>query len=186
MNGAMMRQFVRCGYTLCTKHLSKQPSTTRILYNCSLDKCYGTSKTLQTHSQHAIVLGPMHAKQWKYNGHNLVTINHRYLFTSLPHCGQTVLKPKSPESNDKRRESKEKEKPIAASKIENKPKIEAEESTTDKPTEQPESDVKQSEEKLSLTQRFKKMYKEYWYVLLPVHIFTSTFWFAGFYYMSTR
>ncbi|XP_055615446.1 uncharacterized protein C18orf19 homolog A [Toxorhynchites rutilus septentrionalis] len=39
--------------------------------------------------------------------------------------------------------------------------------------------------KLGLFARFKKMYKEYWYVLVPVHCITSVFWFGGFYYAST-
>ncbi|XP_059616922.1 uncharacterized protein C18orf19 homolog A [Phlebotomus argentipes] len=38
--------------------------------------------------------------------------------------------------------------------------------------------------KEGLVARFKKMYKEYWYVLLPVHIVTSTGWLGGFYYLS--
>lgn len=38
--------------------------------------------------------------------------------------------------------------------------------------------------KLGLVARFKKMTKEYWYVLIPVHCFTSCFWFGGFYYAS--
>lgn len=187
-----MRQLVKSGYSLCTKHLFTQPSTSRVLYNCTLDKSYGTSsKTLQTHPHHySIVLGAIHAKQWNLSGTtNLATINHRCLCTSLPHNGQAALKPKSPGSNDKRKEPDDKEKSIAANKIGNKSKNGAEETAAGKATqatEQPDLDVPESEEKLSLTAKFKKMYKEYWYVLLPVHIFTSTFWFAGFYYMSTR
>uniref|UniRef100_A0A182QBP3 DUF1279 domain-containing protein n=1 Tax=Anopheles farauti TaxID=69004 RepID=A0A182QBP3_9DIPT len=50
------------------------------------------------------------------------------------------------------------------------------------PTEQPEDAVP---EKLGLFARFKKMYKEYWYVLVPVHCLTSVMWFGGFYYAST-
>lgn len=42
----------------------------------------------------------------------------------------------------------------------------------------------EKEEKLGLIARFKKMTKEYWYVLIPVHVFTSCFWFGGFYYAS--
>jgi hypothetical protein len=38
--------------------------------------------------------------------------------------------------------------------------------------------------KLGLVARFKKMAKEYWYVLIPVHCVTSCFWFGGFYYAS--
>lgn len=43
---------------------------------------------------------------------------------------------------------------------------------------------KDDDKKLSIFQRFKKMYKEYWYVLVPVHIVTSIGWFGGFYYMA--
>lgn len=43
-----------------------------------------------------------------------------------------------------------------------------------------------TEEKLGLFARFKKMSKEYWYVLLPVHVLTSTVWLGGFYYLSVR
>lgn len=42
------------------------------------------------------------------------------------------------------------------------------------------------EKKLSLFKRFKDMYKKYWYVLVPVHVVTSTFWFGGFYYLAKR
>ncbi|EEB15890.1 conserved hypothetical protein [Pediculus humanus corporis] len=28
------------------------------------------------------------------------------------------------------------------------------------------------------------MYKEYWYVLIPVHLITSSIWFGGFYYLA--
>lgn len=38
--------------------------------------------------------------------------------------------------------------------------------------------------KLGLFARFKLMYKQYWYVLIPVHVITSVGWFAGFYYLS--
>ncbi|CAB3365678.1 Hypothetical predicted protein [Cloeon dipterum] len=39
------------------------------------------------------------------------------------------------------------------------------------------------EKKLSLFQKFKQMYKEYWYVLLPVHVATSAVWVGCFYYI---
>lgn len=42
------------------------------------------------------------------------------------------------------------------------------------------------EKKLTIFQRFKLMYKEYWYVLLPVHVATSACWLGGFYYMAIR
>ncbi|KAI9582052.1 uncharacterized protein C18orf19 homolog A [Glossina fuscipes] len=36
---------------------------------------------------------------------------------------------------------------------------------------------------LSQFQKLKLMYKKYWYVLIPVHLITSTCWIVGFYYM---
>ncbi|XP_050070705.1 uncharacterized protein C18orf19 homolog A [Anopheles maculipalpis] len=55
------------------------------------------------------------------------------------------------------------------------------------PNEQQETDgpPAPAPEKLGLFARFKKMYKEYWYVLVPVHCVTSVMWFGGFYYAST-
>ncbi|XP_046399001.1 uncharacterized protein C18orf19 homolog A [Ischnura elegans] len=42
----------------------------------------------------------------------------------------------------------------------------------------------EGEKKLSLLQRFKQMYRDYWYVLVPVHVVTSIVWFGGFYYIA--
>jgi len=39
------------------------------------------------------------------------------------------------------------------------------------------------EDKVSIFQKFKKMSKDYWYVLIPVHVATSIVWFGGFYTM---
>lgn len=50
-----------------------------------------------------------------------------------------------------------------------------------KGTEEINDEVK-PDEKLSLFQRFRQMYKEYWYVLIPVHIATSVVWYGSFYY----
>lgn len=47
-----------------------------------------------------------------------------------------------------------------------------------------DEDNKKPEEKLGLFKKFKKMYKEYWYVMVPVHLATSAMWFGGFYYIS--
>lgn len=52
--------------------------------------------------------------------------------------------------------------------------------STGKPGQEPE------EKKLGLIQRFKQMYKDYWYVLLPVHMCTSAVWFGSFYYAVRR
>lgn len=40
--------------------------------------------------------------------------------------------------------------------------------------------------KLGLFARFKRMAKDYWYVLIPVHVVTSSFWLGAFYYTSKR
>jgi hypothetical protein len=40
--------------------------------------------------------------------------------------------------------------------------------------------------KQSLFTRFKTMYKDYWYVLVPVHVVTSLGWIGGFYYFVKR
>lgn len=42
------------------------------------------------------------------------------------------------------------------------------------------------EKKPGIIQKFKQMYKDYWYVLLPVHMTTSAIWFGGFYYCVRR
>lgn len=39
---------------------------------------------------------------------------------------------------------------------------------------------------LGIIARFKAMYKQYWYVMVPVHVITSTGWLVGFYYLSKR
>lgn len=49
-----------------------------------------------------------------------------------------------------------------------------------------EEEEKKETKKLTLLQRFKEMYKKYWYVLVPVHLVTSAFWFGGFYYLAKR
>jgi len=40
-------------------------------------------------------------------------------------------------------------------------------------------------QKLGLFARFKAMYKDYWYVLVPVHVVTSVGWFGAFYKVSS-
>lgn len=47
-------------------------------------------------------------------------------------------------------------------------------------------DVLEAGKKLGLFARFKKMAKEYWYVLIPVHVVTSTVWLGIFFYTSKR
>lgn len=47
--------------------------------------------------------------------------------------------------------------------------------------------IKEPEQKKTgLIQRFKEMYRDYWYVLVPVHMATSAMWFGGFYYAVRR
>lgn len=40
--------------------------------------------------------------------------------------------------------------------------------------------------KQGIIQRFKVMYRDYWYVLIPVHVATSIVWFGSFYYIVRR
>lgn len=40
--------------------------------------------------------------------------------------------------------------------------------------------------KLGIVARFRLMFKQYWYVLVPVHCVTSVAWFGTFYYLSSR
>lgn len=41
-------------------------------------------------------------------------------------------------------------------------------------------------EKPGIVAKFKQMYRDYWYVLVPVHVLTSVCWFGGFYYLAKR
>ena len=43
--------------------------------------------------------------------------------------------------------------------------------------------LQKPEVKLGLFKRFKKMWKDYWYVMIPVHLVTSAGWGGGFYLM---
>lgn len=43
-----------------------------------------------------------------------------------------------------------------------------------------------TESKPGLIARFKQMYRDYWYVLVPVHLVTSIGWLSAFYYMAKR
>lgn len=42
------------------------------------------------------------------------------------------------------------------------------------------------QQNLSMVARMKQMYKDYWYVLVPVHLVTSVCWLGGFYYLAKR
>lgn len=48
------------------------------------------------------------------------------------------------------------------------------------------SNTSKAEEKLSIVQKFKLMYKQYWYVLIPVHMVTSIFWYGSFFIAAKR
>jgi len=37
----------------------------------------------------------------------------------------------------------------------------------------------------NIFQRFKNMAKKYWYIVLPVHLVTSTVWFGSFYFIAS-
>lgn len=44
----------------------------------------------------------------------------------------------------------------------------------------------EANQQLGLFARFKKMAKDYWYVLIPVHVATSAVWLGAFFYTSKR
>lgn len=44
----------------------------------------------------------------------------------------------------------------------------------------------QEPKKKGLVQQLKEMYKNYWYVVLPVHMVTSAIWFGSAYYLVRR
>ncbi|XP_060872231.1 protein FAM210A [Metopolophium dirhodum] len=54
--------------------------------------------------------------------------------------------------------------------------------TTTPPPPPPPSDDDKSQ---SIFQRFKNMAKKYWYIVLPVHLVTSTVWFGSFYFIAS-
>lgn len=57
----------------------------------------------------------------------------------------------------------------------------------DSPTEtKVKTETEEPPQKLGLIARFKQMYRDYWYVLVPVHLVTSIGWFTSFYYMAKR
>ncbi|EDV34364.1 uncharacterized protein Dana_GF21272 [Drosophila ananassae] len=55
---------------------------------------------------------------------------------------------------------------------------------TPKPAATTSSDLFGEAANMGLFAKFKHMYKQYWYVLIPVHVITSVGWFGGFYYLS--
>merc|ERR1712061_200506 len=44
-------------------------------------------------------------------------------------------------------------------------------------------DVDIDKKKTGIVARFKQMFKDYWYILVPVHVATSIVWFGCFYFM---
>lgn len=56
----------------------------------------------------------------------------------------------------------------------------------DKAAADPPLELLEANLKLGLFARFKKMAKDYWYVLIPVHVATSAVWLGAFFYTSKR
>lgn len=57
-------------------------------------------------------------------------------------------------------------------------------STSPKKDDEDQKKEDEEPEKLTLFQKFKRMYRDYWYVLVPVHLVTSAAWLGGFYYLA--
>ncbi|XP_013787509.1 protein FAM210A-like [Limulus polyphemus] len=64
-----------------------------------------------------------------------------------------------------------------------KESVAADECISEKPGDE-QKIIEDNMKKLSLIQRYKKMLKEYWYVLIPVHCVTSLVWISSFYYAA--
>ncbi|XP_031627563.1 uncharacterized protein C18orf19 homolog A [Contarinia nasturtii] len=177
MNTSTVRSLFKYGYSWCAKDVIVHPSTSRILCNYPANRNYSTPWPRRS-QQHLFTID---FKQWNLSN-TFSTFEYRHFSTSLPHNSQTALNPKSPDHGEDEKPQKKKiEKSIVDDKVENQPHGE---NQTDNVADKTET-VPQTEEKLSLMARFKKMYKEYWYVLLPVHCVTSCFWFGSFYYLSS-
>lgn len=54
------------------------------------------------------------------------------------------------------------------------------------PSGPPNATPPQDPPKEGLIQKFKLMYRDYWYVLIPVHVATSIVWFGSCYYIVRR
>lgn len=186
MNSTTVRSIIKCGVSLCSKDLFVHPSTSRILYNCTSERNYCSPWSMPSNRKLTSLQPPIGFKQWSINNCIVPFDHQRYFSTSLPHSNsQTALKPKSPDRNDdgEKKPKKGTTKSNTSDKVENQSKGEI---LTEHAADKTEYVPQIEEEKLTLTAKFKRMYKEYWYVLLPVHVVTSCFWFTGFYYLSTR
>lgn len=53
----------------------------------------------------------------------------------------------------------------------------------DRPPPQPQT--MDDDRSQNIFQRFKNMAKKYWYIVLPVHLVTSTVWFGSFYFLAS-
>lgn len=182
MNGSTPRILLKYGYSLCSKELLVHPSTSRFLFNYTTERNYCRPWSMQQNPRHTFSLPTVGFKYCSVNNSIVKFDHHRYFSTTPSQNGQTALKPKTPEPGAGNKQPKDKDKPVGDGKVESQPRIQTE---TEHAKEQVELDA-QSEEKPTLTARFKKMYKDYWYVLLPVHIGTSALWLGGFYYLSSR
>lgn len=49
----------------------------------------------------------------------------------------------------------------------------------------PPPPIENDDKSQNIFQRFKNMAKKYWYIVLPVHMVTSTIWFGSFYFIAS-
>lgn len=127
------------------------------------------------------------------NGRHLDGGSSRTIMTTFIHNGQSKPQRRpnvtdaAPAAADKQRHNETEHKQPETD-VDSTPAKDAEEKKTDdvQVEKTNETNAPDTEQQLTLTQRFKKMYKEYWYVLLPVHLTTSCLWMGGLYYLSSR
>lgn len=190
MNICTIRNSIRCLWSVHSKSFQFYQSANRLSFNqCSIAANQYASwsaqinnKTERLHRNHVYC-------HWPLN--NLDCYGSRNFITTIKSNSQAALKAKSLDgtnvsrkisSTDGKTQTKNGKKSVEQTKSPEASPSSTQPASDDAP--KPESD--EPEEKLSLTAKFKKMYKEYWYVLLPVHIVTSCVWMGGFYYLSTR
>lgn len=176
MNGRVVRSLLKC-VTFSNTHksivrssqISWIPQTNRALYS-----------VWSVHNDHRYRCNNLLPAHRKYFPNGLVDSQYRTISTTFAQYGQSkpLLRPNALDNKEhkaaQRKESVDKTE-------ETSPKEQS-----DKILDKPSGSTAANTEPTTITQRFKKMYKDYWYILLPVHVSLSCVWMGGLYYLSSR
>lgn len=176
MNGRVVRNLLKC-VTFSNTHksivrssqISWIPQTNRALYSI-----------WSVHNDHRYRCNNFLPAHRKYFANGLVGSQYRTISTTIAQYGQSKpqLRPNAPDNR----------KHIATQRKGSVDKTEetSPEEQTSKIEEKPIQSTAADNEPTTLTQRFKQMYKDYWYILLPVHMSLSCLWMGSLYYLSSR